>query len=265
MDIENLISGLSPWTARLITGIVIFLMTFIVVKVAEGIVNKLAERGGSTLPSGTIFRNIIRVTLWLIGLSMILSNCFGIDAMSIVAALGVGGIAISLGFQDTLSNLIGGLQVSLGKLVQPGEYIETGSAAGLVKDVTWRHTLLVDIDGNRYLIPNALINKNTIVHLSDIRDVDIDLLVPSGSDLGALAEQVVEHATRAAGQVATIAGKGVRMLWEGTAYGGTRGTLRVSVARSSCSDPRMLRDRVFRAIEDDLATAARPSQAGPGS
>lgn len=263
MNIEKLFSELSPWTVRLIIGIIIFLMTLIAVKVSEKVMDKLTRRDGSSLPSGTIFTNIIRVALWLVGLSMILNSCFGIDAMSIVAALGVGGIAISLGFQDTLSNLIGGLQVSLGKLVQPGDYIETGSTMGKVGDITWRHTLLVDADGNRHLIPNALINKNAIVHLSPIRDIDIDLLAPPGSDLGPFSEQLVEHATHAAGQMVDIAGKGVRVLWDSTVYGGTHGILRISVERSSCDDPRMLRDAVLRAIEDDLAMAATPSRGEP--
>ena len=43
-------------------------------------------------------------------------------------ALGIGGIAISLGFQDTLSNLIGGLQVSLLRIIKPGDNIEVGSS-----------------------------------------------------------------------------------------------------------------------------------------
>ena len=40
-----------------------------------------------------------------------LDSCFGVDTSSLITALGVGGIAVSLGFQDTLSNFIGGLHV----------------------------------------------------------------------------------------------------------------------------------------------------------
>lgn len=48
----------------------------------------------------------------MVGGSVMLSTCFGIDVSAAITALGIGGIAISLGFQDTISNLIGGVQVS---------------------------------------------------------------------------------------------------------------------------------------------------------
>ncbi|MFR3452353.1 MAG: mechanosensitive ion channel domain-containing protein [Collinsella sp.] len=59
-----------------------------------------------------------------------------------VTGLGVVGIAVSLGFQDTLSNLIGGLTVSVSRTVEPGDNIRMGPSGvtGVVQDVTWRAT-----------------------------------------------------------------------------------------------------------------------------
>ena len=53
-----------------------------------------------------------------------LSTCYGVDVSAAITALGIGGIAISLGFQDTIANLIGGLQVSLLRIIKPGDNIE---------------------------------------------------------------------------------------------------------------------------------------------
>ena len=58
----------------------------------------------------------------------------------------------SLGFQDTLSNLIGGLQVSLLRIIKPGDNIEVGSATGVVKDITWRHTTIRNGAGEEVLL-----------------------------------------------------------------------------------------------------------------
>ena len=86
--------------------------------------------------------NIVRGAVWFLGICIMLSTCFNVNVSAAITALGIGGIAISLGFQDTISNLIGGLQVSLMRIVKPGDNIEVGSSSGVVKDVTWRHTSL---------------------------------------------------------------------------------------------------------------------------
>ena len=64
------------------------------------------------LPSSSIFVNIARGAVWLLGVCIMLSTCYGVDVSAAITALGIGGIAISLGFQDTIANLIGGLQAA---------------------------------------------------------------------------------------------------------------------------------------------------------
>lgn len=65
------------------------------------------------LPASSLIINIGRGVVWVIGGSIILQSCFGINPNALVTALGVGGVALSLGLQDTLSNLIGGIQMTL--------------------------------------------------------------------------------------------------------------------------------------------------------
>ena len=89
-------------------------------RIAARTLRKLLERDSNPLPSSSILVNIARGVIWALGASVLLDACFGINANALVAALGVGGIAVSLGFQDTLSNLIGGLQVIFMGIVKPG-------------------------------------------------------------------------------------------------------------------------------------------------
>lgn len=126
---------------------------------------QLLSRDEVPLASSSIFVNIARAAVWIVGGSVLLDNCFGIKANAVVAALGVGGIAISLGCQDTFSNLIGGVQMSLLNLIKPGDNIEVGSESGVVTDVTWRHTTIRDIQGQTVIVPNSVISKTAMVQL----------------------------------------------------------------------------------------------------
>ena len=76
-----------------------------------------------------------------------LATCFDIDVSGLVTALGVGGIAISLGFKDTIANLISGVQITSSKILEPGDYIEVGKYAGIVDDTSWRHTIIKNFKG----------------------------------------------------------------------------------------------------------------------
>ena len=136
----------------------------------------------------------------MIGGSFILDNCFGINANALVAALGVGGIAISLGFQDTLSNLIGGMQVTFMGIIKPGDNIEVGGVSGVVQDITWRHTTIEDAYGQTIIVPNSNISKDTLVHLMPFGRVAVPLAVKDPSkwaSLDALADELT-RATKTA-------------------------------------------------------------------
>ncbi|MBS4844300.1 MAG: mechanosensitive ion channel, partial [Collinsella sp.] len=97
------------WVHNIIWAGILVIGTTIATKVVSKTLRHLLNRDDNPLPASSIFINIARAVIWMIGGSFILDNCFGINANALVAALGVGGIAISLGFQDTLSNLIGGM------------------------------------------------------------------------------------------------------------------------------------------------------------
>ncbi len=183
------------WVHSTIWAIVLIAITATAAKAATKIIRHILNRDENPLPSSTIFVNIVRTAIWLLGGSIILDNCFGINANAFVAALGVGGIAISLGFQDTLSNLIGGLQVSFTGLVKPGDNIEIGGKTGVVEDVTWRHTTIRDSIGQCIVVPNSVISKNTLVHLLPAGRVVVPISIADTSkwsDLDALVGNLEE-------------------------------------------------------------------------
>ena len=154
-----------PGVRELIWALALFVATAVCAKIAAKTLRHLLQRDSTPLPNASIFINITRGVVWLLGGSIILDSCFGINASAILAALGVGGIAVSLGFQDTLANLIGGLQVTFMGIVKPGDNIEVGAESGVVQDIGWRHTTIKDGLGQTVVIPNSIISKTALVHL----------------------------------------------------------------------------------------------------
>lgn len=143
-------------------------------------IKRALTRDSVNLPSVSIYTNISRITVWAIGITILLSTCFGVDVSGIVAALGVGGIAISLGFKDTLANLISGVQVSTCKIMKPGDHIEVSGKSGTVIDTSWRHTTIQDMNGQTVIVPNSIINSSAIVKKPAFNVVRVHIMVKCG-------------------------------------------------------------------------------------
>jgi small-conductance mechanosensitive channel len=82
--------------------------------------------------------NLTRIVIFGIGILVILHS-LGISIAPLLTALGIGGLAVALALQDTLSNLFAGLHILMTRQIKPGDYIRLESGEeGFVVDITWR-------------------------------------------------------------------------------------------------------------------------------
>ena len=204
-----------PLVQSSLWALALALATAIAARVATRILKRYLNQESNPLPSSSIIINIARGVIWATGISVILDACFGVNANALVAALGVGGIAVSLGFQDTLSNLIGGLQVTFMGIVKPGDNIEVGAEAGVVQDVTWRHTTIRDAMGQTVIIPNSIISKTALVHLLPANRVVVPFAVPRVGEDGCAHTQHMDDLAKQLAALALEAGEGVSPVIDG--------------------------------------------------
>lgn len=195
MDIDREIEGLreqlngllnSDWLGTAIVAAAFVVVTAACSRIVTVSLKRMLKSKRGPIPSASIFINIARVCVWAAGLSVMLSACFNVNVQAAITALGVGGIAISLGFQSTLSNLIGGVQIVLAGIVEPGERIRISTYEGVVHDVTWRHTTIETAKGELVVVPNSVINTEALVKLPSKQGVtaEADLAQPSAKEEG---------------------------------------------------------------------------------
>jgi MscS family membrane protein len=82
-------------------------------------------------------------------------DTLGFDVTTGIAALGIGGIALALGAQKTIENLVGGVSVIADKPVQVGDFCRVGDVSGTVEDIGMRSTRLRTTERTLVTIPNA--------------------------------------------------------------------------------------------------------------
>lgn len=101
-----------------------------------------------------------RMMIILIAGMMILSS-LGLDIAPLIASAGIAGLAIGLGAQSLIKDLIAGFFILIEDQYAVGDVIRVGDAAGLVEFLSLRRTMLRSIDGSVIVIPNGEIRTVT--------------------------------------------------------------------------------------------------------
>ena len=149
---------------KVIACIVVVIMAYVLYRLIMLPVKKFLVSDEKNRRGGTIFRNIVRVGVSVWAIACILDIAFNIDMAGILGALGIVGVAVSLGAQQTIANLIGGIIISLSDTLATGDWVVVGGnqKEAQVVEVGWRLTKLIDEDGVEYLVPNSKMVSETI-------------------------------------------------------------------------------------------------------
>jgi len=111
-----------------------------------------------------IIKKVVMGVFGVIALIMIL-GIFGIEITALIAAMGLGGLAIALALQPTLTNFFSGTQLVVDQPVRIGDFIELDSGEkGTITDIGWRSTKLKIFGDNVLIIPNSLMAEAKIIN-----------------------------------------------------------------------------------------------------
>ena len=189
----------STFILVIIKIILIASITHAMAKLVLGLFELWSKKQEGGFPSTTIFTNIVKITIYIIGLLIILDSV-NISIAPMLTALGVGGLAVSLALKDTLSDVFAGLHILLSKKVQPGDFVSLDSGEmGYIQNITWRNTKMLERTNNILHIPNTKLSS-AIVKNYDSGDPSFSVKVFMGvdynSDLGHVERVSLEEANK---------------------------------------------------------------------
>jgi small-conductance mechanosensitive channel len=180
--------------------LVLFLasVTLVFARMTSSMVALYSAKSQGLLPSTSILRNLTTLFVVTCG-ALVILDTLGISIAPILTALGVGGLAVALALQDTLTNLFAGIQILASRQVRIGDYIKLSSGEeGYVVDIRWRNTIVRALSNNAIVIPNAkLASTITTNFYAPEREMSVlvQVGVGYGSDLERVERVTVEVAT----------------------------------------------------------------------
>jgi len=136
-------------------------------------------------------RNVVRVGIYLLFFVFILQIA-GFDTTALITGLGIGGLAVALALQGTLSNFFGGMHILIDKPFREGDYIilETGQE-GVVNSIGWRTTKILTLGKDEVVVPNAKLAESIIKNESTPLD-ETGLLYEIGVSYDSDIDKVID-------------------------------------------------------------------------
>lgn len=154
--------GTWPRVVWTIFGLLVLVVT---INAINHLVFHRAERGSWRDRFPTIFSDIIRFTLIVVGIAMLLAWVWGADVAGIFAALGVTSIVVGLALQNAVGSIISGLFLIFESPFELGDWIEVDGLIGQIVEVNWR---AVHIDGGNGIVvmPTSKLAGSSFTNLS---------------------------------------------------------------------------------------------------
>jgi len=194
----SILAPYSLWINRLYYIAIAFIAALVSSRILTLIVNHWLKVEKKYERTPRLVGKMISVIIYLLAFIMIL-NYFQINITPLIATLGVGGLAVGLALQDTLSNFFAGLHIITDNPFSVGDFVELNewNISGYIEDIGWRTTKVKTLPNTIVVVPNSKIAESVVVN-NYLPEKEMAALVQCGvaygSDLKKVEQVTVEVA-----------------------------------------------------------------------
>lgn len=195
----------SAFTEKILTAVMVLWVTYQVIVAIEIFVDHLLakrdkESGGASAAPMHLASVVIKTIIWVFALLTALSN-LGINVTSLVAGLGIGGIAVALAAQNILGDLFSSFAIYLDRPFVVGDSIKIKDLIGTVEKIGMKTTRVRALSGEEIVFPNKDIVSAQIHNFAKIKErrIVLNLNVTHETDDEKLAQipqwirQIIEN------------------------------------------------------------------------
>ncbi len=193
------------WRLELLLHVLVIIsVTVTAANLLTGLVMRFGERHTLAVGVTGLTQTVVRGVVLTVGVLIVLEG-LGVAIGPILAALGVGGLAVALALQDTLSNLFAGIHLLADEPMRVGDFVRLESGIeGFVEDIGWRSTRIRLLPNNMAIVPNATIAKSAVTNyfMPEPRmSIEIPVRVTYATDPERVEKVLIEETIQAAAVV----------------------------------------------------------------
>lgn len=179
---------------KIIMIVIIFILMMIAIRIANKFIDRMVknqiesnhkfsmdEKKAKTI--GIVLKSLVKYSVYFLGITSMLSIVFGAISWAFAS---VGGVAVGLGAQSFIKDMINGIFILFEEQYSVGDYVTIDNSKGIVKAIGLRTTELRDFNGDIYIIPNGSIqvivnhskgDMRVLVDIGIAYEADIELAI----------------------------------------------------------------------------------------
>lgn len=186
---EEIFSYLALWgfLLKAFYSILIFLVNKLIIRFGTGLIDRWADKGreNNIRRKKTLIlllESTFKYTLYFFTIVIILS-IFGVPVASLIAGAGILGLAVGFGAQSLVEDVINGFFILFEDQFAVGDFVAIAGKEGIVQEVGLRTTIIRNLAGEIYIIPNGNIREVTNYSISEDLRVMVDVRIPYAENL----------------------------------------------------------------------------------
>ncbi|GGD23606.1 mechanosensitive ion channel [Pyruvatibacter mobilis] len=170
-NLTDMLRGLIALLPQIGLAVVILIITWAVSKLASSLVHRLLPQNRMRASLVELMSNLLSIGIWLGGIVIAAIVVFPtITPGDMIAALGIGSLAIGFAFKDVFENFMAGILILYRRPMRIGDYIECDGVEGKVEKISIRDTHVRRTDGQLVVMPNGMLFRNPVEIRTD-RDI----------------------------------------------------------------------------------------------
>lgn len=191
---------------NILLAILVIVITFVVARLIRTWLEKIVGRFSHSAALNNLTLTILYIMMIGFGFFLAL-NVLGLDkiVVSLLAGVGILGLALGFAFQDIAANFIAGVIIAVRKPFRVGDMIETNDYSGVIERITLRTIDIRQTTGEMVWLPNKMVFENPVTNFSvrGTRRIDLEVGVSYAEDLEQVQQVVIEALQEVKNRIST--------------------------------------------------------------
>ena len=148
------------------------------------LMQKMLKNYGLNASIEQLLHNLLSMLIIVLWIASVMSQ-FGFDIVSVVAGLGIAGIAVGFAAQATLANFIAGITILIEQSFQVGDWVNINEKEGKVVQIALRTTQILTRDNITVIFPNSTVASAEVINLTakNLIRFDIEVRIALEADI----------------------------------------------------------------------------------
>jgi small-conductance mechanosensitive channel len=155
--------------------LVILGVSWLLFRVIDGTAGLLHVRTSKTTTTAddiavSLIAGLLQIIL-VVGAALAVADVLGLPYQTVLAGVGIGGLAFAIASKDLVANLFGSVIIAADRPFKRGDFVSLGAIKGTVEKVGLRSTKLRPVDDTAVMIPNSTVATDTVVNITRRRKI----------------------------------------------------------------------------------------------